>query len=166
MELDDEIFSIYREFADDFISDNFGINCKIFYPPKIVDCPNCIFDSKTGKSANIYQSGGPVPFSFGVCPYCHGEGKRNDESAADTIKLRCYFDKKSWVKISSNVVVEDGAVQIIGFIYDLPKIKRAEYLLLNSDLSDYIEYKYCVDGELLPHGFKRNRYFIGYLKRV
>jgi hypothetical protein len=105
-------------------------------------CPNCI-----PGSTSVYKSGGPIPFDFGPCPYCGGSNEivsTNEE----IIYLRTYPNKRNWIKIG-NVQVPDGAVQIIGKMTDLKKVKQADYMVFFS-LSDW---KYELDSDPFPFGF-------------
>src|SRR5688572_23965930 len=58
-------------------SDACGRPCRLYYgDTKWTDCQNCEFNELQGKSANIYTSGGPMPFENGrTCPYCQGLGR-------------------------------------------------------------------------------------------
>jgi len=159
----DSVFTTYKQFADDFISDNFGVNCKLVYPEKRIVCANCVTSPMPGASKNVYRNGGPAPFSFGLCPMCGGEGYSSEETT-ETIKMRVYFNPKDWVKVA-NVNTENAMAQTIGFIYDMPKIARANYVILNSDQDGYKEWKFSLLREPLPHGFKRDRYFVAYWQR-
>ena len=165
VQLSSTIFDKYKEFADDFINDNFGVNCTLEYPPKELACINCIYDMKSRKSTNKYKTGGPIPFTFGVCPWCGGKGFKED-IVTETIKMRVYWDRGSWVKIGIPLNIPDGSVQSIGFLADFPKIKQAQKVILNSDQSGINVWEYSLYGEPVPHGFKRDKYIIMYWTRV
>lgn len=158
------VFDKYNDAVDDMINSNFGVNCKLVYPPIRAQCTNCVFDSIGRKSANKYAHGGPAPFNFGVCPVCGGSGFKESESDT-TIKMRVYYELKSFIKITGTVNIPDGAVQVIGFLSDVEKFKRANRIILNSDLEGVAGDVYERLSEPQPHGFKRNRYFICMLKR-
>jgi hypothetical protein len=160
-----EVFDIYNEFADDFINDNFGVNCTIYYPPKSIACSNCQTDPIGQKVANRFQHGAPSPFIARGCDFCGGSGYK-ESVVNETIKLRIYDEPKHWIKISSFANVADGDVQIIGFLSDSPKLQSANYIIVNSDQAVFGDFKYQLASECLPHGFKKNRYFIALLKRV
>ena len=162
----DSVFDKYREFADDFISENFGVNCKLIYPSRRIACVNCVSGrSMVGStSTSRYKHGGPMPFNFGNCPTCGGQGYKEEEQTT-TIKLRIYYKGEEFVKVN-NLNVADADAQVIGFIYDLPKFNRANEILCDSDQEDYHKWRFTRSGDALPHGFKHNRYFIALLKRV
>lgn len=161
----DEIFQKYRDVVDEFTNTTFGINCRLEYPPKEIACINCIYDVQNKKSTNKYKTGGPIPFSFGICPHCNGRGFK-PEIQTDIIKLRVYWDKKSWLKVGIPLNIPDGMVQAIGFMSDLPKIKKSQKAVLNSDQEGHNSWAYKLSGEPIPHGFGRDRYVITYWERA
>lgn len=159
------IFDTYNSIADDFINNNFGVNCILEYPPKETACDNCVYDSINRRSSNRYKTGGPIPFTFGICPWCDGAGFKQIP-VSTTIKMRIYWSRKDWVKIGIPVNIPDGAIQTIGFMSDLSKIKQAERVLVNSDISNIMQWEYILLGEPIPHGFKYNRYFLAYWSKA
>ena len=83
------VFKTYNEAIELFLQ-----TVTIVYPPKKEDCPNCIFQTFGGRSINVYQAGGPIPFARGsICPFCHGRGVKLVETTED-VKVRVYWDKK------------------------------------------------------------------------
>lgn len=163
--LPSQVFSTYKSVVDAMISDNFGVNCQIQYPSEKTVCTNCVFNSFTGKSSNIYKAGGPIQFTNGICPYCNGDGY-TDSTVTEIIKLRCYYEVKHWIKLPVNFNYPAGTVQTIGFIKDLEKCKRANYIILNSDKNDRFNSSYRLLSEPVPHGFGRDKYFIAMWERT
>lgn len=159
-----EVFDIYNEFCDDFIDDNFGVNCTIYYPVQSVACSNCQTDPIGQKIANRFQHGGLGPFTARHCSFCGGSGFK-ESVTTETIKLRIYDNPRHWIKISSFANVADADAQIIGHLYDAPKLNMADYIIINSDQSAYGDFKYKLASQCLPHGFKKNRYFIALIKK-
>lgn len=160
------LFDIYNEFADDFIIDNFGVNCVLSYPAKKTACPNC--DGNTmvgGRASNFQPHGGPAPFNNRQnCSVCGGQGFYSVPNT-ETIKLRCYFNKKEWAKLGV-VNIPDNSVVVIGFMSDLPKFKMANEIVVCADVQAINTWAYIKSGEPIPHGFKKNRYFMGILSRM
>ena len=155
-------FNKYIEACDFFIdNDNIGKQCTLVYPSRKIACDNCVTNNIGGSSTNSYRHGGPAPFNFGRCPLCGGNGY-HEEEITDTIRLRIYWEHRDWIKVSS-VSFPDADVQIIGYLSDLPKLRRAnEIILLNPK---YGSWRTVLAGEPFPHGFGKNRYFMGFLKR-
>lgn len=159
------LFDKYFDAADDFINSNFGIDCILKYPPKELACINCIYDFKAKKSTNTYKPGGPIYFSFGVCPWCAGKGFKQDV-ITETVKMRVYWERKYWINVGIPINIPDNAIQTIGFMSDLPKIKMAQKMIANSTVQSINTWEYSLASEPIPHGFKRNRYIICYWNRI
>lgn len=165
MEIPQGLFDLYYEIADDFIDSNFGVNCTLYYGPQKEICPNCMYNPVTNKSSNNYKAGGPIPFSDTICPYCDGVGYKETE-ATEQIKLRVYFEKKYWVKVEVPVLIKDGACQVIGHIVDMPKIRKARKIRVCDHLSGYENFDFTLASSPIPHGLKKNKYFIAFFNRV
>ena len=163
-------FDKHEWISDALIDSIVGKNCTLIYPAVFEECPNCILDPSTGRSANIYKSGGPISFqNHTICPWCAGNG-RQSTNPTETIKLRVYMDNRHWVPMLTlnpdAIEHPDGYAQIIGYLVDMPKIQQSIKIILFADieLTQRIECK--TDGEPLPHGFRKNRYFVQMLKRI
>lgn len=165
VDIPDGVFQAYEEFADDFINSNFGVTCELIYPARRIFCANCAFDPIGQKSANRYKSGGPMPFYFGNCPMCAGNGYIEDR-ATDTIKLRVYYSPKDWIKVANSVDTSNASAQVIGFLSDMPKFERADEILTNKPQENYQEWRFTRLGDAMPHGFKQRRYFVAFLQSI
>jgi hypothetical protein len=131
----------------------------LVYPGKREDCPNCKMDTLgiRNKSVSIYVAGGPIPFERGMpCPYCNGRGYKEIETSQD-ITLRIYWDKKYWVDVGASIDVPDMSIQTIGYMTDLTKIERANYLIPKYDgMEKFKTQKFRRHGPSFPQGFKQN----------
>lgn len=153
------------EWSSDLFIDSIGSNCKVVYPAVDSECYNCKIDPITGRSADIYKTGGPIPFpNFTICPVCQSQGRLTSEST-ETIKLRVYWDSRHWIQTES-FVTGDGYGQIIGYMTDVVKLRRAKEILLYSDMRDVTEIRCRLAGEIVPYGFRKNRYFLAFVKRL
>jgi hypothetical protein len=146
------------------------VPCTITYgDTKFTDCPNCIFSSTTGRSSNRYQTGGPAPFSFGQCPVCYGEGRIPDVQTSE-INLALIWDYRDWYGwngADARTLASQGMVQSISRIdLTLTDIKRANFITLNTDLSQYVNHKFTREGEPTPIGFGDDRYIMTMWKAV
>ena len=160
------IIDIYKEVADEFINnDLIGATCTLIYPPKKETCVNCVANTFGGSSTNVFKHGGPMPFNFGNCPMCSGDGFRETEVTA-SVRLRVYWNSKDWKNISVPIQVPDGSVMTIGFLADLPKITRANEIILIDKQSGFKHYRYALAAEPFPHGFKKDKYFMAFWTRV
>lgn len=149
------VFTAYYDIVDSFIDEDFGVTCSIFYKSERVAC-SC------SQNHNLY--GGVSAFNNSDCIYCGGIGYKEQENS-ETIKLRVYSDeyRKKWIQTPVNT--PDGTIQVIGYLTDLDKIKRADYIVVNIEKQGIERFKYKLFGEPFTHGFKHSRYFIGYFER-
>lgn len=155
--------------SDAFIDGEFGTTCTLIYPPSDNECPNCILDLSTGRSSNIYKSGGPIPFTnHTLCPWCGGEG-RYSEALTGEIRLRVYFGGMEVnaamrqfqdLKIADNAA---GLVYVIGYMHDAPNFSRSDGIIIINKLTRQ-EIKCARASRILPWGFRRDRYFCCMLK--
>jgi len=158
-----EVISKYNEVADSLLSE-LGINCKLVYPELRNECDNCILDVINQTSSNVYKSGGPYPFSEGICPYCEGDGYKKVVTE-EVIKLRVNWTRKNFIKFSTSVIIPDGAIQIIGYLSDLPKIRRASYIIINYEQEVNSSWAFIPGTDAVAHGFLNNRFFIATLEQ-
>jgi hypothetical protein len=152
--------------SDALLDGDTGHDCKLYYPAKPTECDNCFLDPRTKRSSNIYKAGGPIPFDdHTVCPRCGGGG-RSSLRTTESVNLRIYWEPRDWIDIGVKFDVAFGICMTIGYMTDLPKIEKAERILLNSDLGPIRRWFCKRAGEAVPHGFRQNRYFIQYMERV
>lgn len=155
-------FEVFEDFVDDFIADDFGTNCKLYFPPKRVPC-NCSNTNTTpaGGSTNVFDHGGPAPFNLGSCPLCGGDGYK-EVAQTEIIKLRVYYRQRDFIKVA-NVNLQEGTIQVIGKNSDLPAFLRADEIEPDLQMEGFQSGRYVRSGPVYPHGFKRRRYFLCYL---
>ena len=160
------VISKHEYIVDALISGPTGQDCQLVYPiTKNSVCPNCIYSPRQKKSSNIYKDGGPVPFeNHTICPWCGGEG-RSSRAVKETVRLRTYWSPKDW-SITGPVENPDTSVMIIGRIYDLSKIEKADTIIVNKDLSVYRKWVCERDGEATPWGLAQDKYFAQMLRRT
>lgn len=152
--------AIYNQFADEMINnDIIGQSCTLHYKGKRIDCNNCVFSTfGGGQPTNVYQNGGPAPFSFGQCPMCDGRGYKEQE-VTSPIRLRCYAEQKEWRKIVGNIEAGDSKLLTIGFMSDLPDVLKCKYMSAINAQSGNLLTEYVLDGKPNAHGFYKDRYF-------
>lgn len=144
-----------------------SVECTLIYgDTKFTDCPNCIFSPLTGKSSNIYEAGGPIPFTFGICPYCKGAGKLPIESTT-IIDLALIFDYKSWIPgLSTNIQSPNGFVQTISLFDTFEDLKNAKELLVQEGVEQYIRYRFERYSEPEPCGLGSHSFIATMWKRI
>ena len=163
------VFNIYYDAVNWMIdSDYIGRQCQVVYPEERSACSNCVSNSLPGSpSTNVYRNGGPMPFSFGNCPMCGGQGYKSS-TTTDNVRLRIYHQHKDWMKVGNyaQMALRAGVVQVIGYLADLIKIRKADYTILVSEQQQYQTYKYNLSGEPFFHGFGKDKYFVAYMERM
>lgn len=166
--LDNTIKSTIQDALDDLITE-LGKTCKLVYPAKMVDCPNCVFDPVAKRSANIYQDGGPHPFSNGqICPYCDGQGKRLVHQE-DEILLLLNWSPKTFEYPLKNLDVRMPyeVLQTKCYLTDFPKLKRAEYLIAQVPIQGYVEKRFKLMAEPTDvSNIIQNRYIVSVWERT
>ena len=155
-----------HEVGADAMIDSLGKTCSLIYPEKVIECPNCYYDSRERRSTNIYKTGGPKPFDNNtMCPWCGGEGRSSSRETEDIV-LRIYWSPKDWSTYAGTIENPEGVAQLIGYLKDLPKVERATEILLNSAIKGTKRYICQREGEATPWGMRQDRYFSQFVRRV
>ena len=144
-----------------------SVPCQLIYGiTKWSDCPNCTFNQSTGKSSGRYQAGGPIPFTFGVCPYCAGRGRIGEEQT-ENIDLCPIYDYRSWIKtISSAVKSPEGFIQTMCVFENYEKILQAKEIIINTSIVDNVRSRFERHGEPEPCGFGNASFLVTMWKRI
>lgn len=137
----------------------------IYSGAKFTKCPNCNFNSVTGKSANTYLSNGPQPFSHGSCPFCSGDGRIPAENDDEIMNLAVLWDYRKWMQVGQVVASPEGMIQTICSIALINRIKRAKEIVVNTNLEAYVRHKFIREGEPTPIGFGDDQYIVCMWKR-
>lgn len=161
-----ELQAIYEDAVDALIETVNATPCKVIYPSKKVECANCTFlRMGSGSGTNVYKSGGPIPFSIGVCPLCGGTGFK-EQSATENITARFYHDSASFRKfINNSTAIAESDGLLLGYMSDMPKILRMEKIQVGTNIEGVKSYFFYLNGEPYKHGFG-NKYFYAMLKRA
>jgi len=116
-------------------------------------CDNCILDTISRVSSNIYNNTGPSPFpDGGVCPVCLGIGMTKTVKE-ESIKLAVILDSKSFINVGDIAMVGNGVLQTICRIDLLSKISNARTLTVSGS-----EYKRA--GEPRTCGLAEHQYIV------
>lgn len=144
------------------------VPCQFIYGvTKYTQCTNCVYNAATGKSSNIYLSGGAVPFNQGTCPVCNGEGKISVVTTEDGIYMGVIYNHKKWLPMKgSSVLTPEDYVQTVCSISLLPKIMKAKEIIVNTDISTYVKQRFVLQGEPQPGGFGEDDYIFAMWKRA
>jgi hypothetical protein len=161
-----ELKNLYKDAVDALLTSELtSQECEVVYPSKNEQCINCL-PGPMGAGTNVYRAGGPRAFTFGVCPYCQGKGFKSVESS-ELIRLRVFFtvdrSKQEVYAKLAGVNFERYEAQVIGYMADLVKIKRATHIILVSKHAGNKRIKCKIVGEPNPWGFGKDLYFSVYV---
>lgn len=160
MKIPDRLFDKYYEAADEFINSKFiGVDCTVVYPPKKIK-DESLSTNYQGVVTNKTIHGGPAPFSQNNLS---GGNNIKEIEVTEPIRLRVYHDQKSWKKIV-DIQIPDADVMVIGFMDDMSKVLRSQYIILTNNKN--LDHRYSLAKDPFPHGFGKNRYFIAFLKKI
>jgi hypothetical protein len=146
----------------------YSVPCKIIYGDTVfIDCPNCDFDPVSGKSTNRYTAGGPVPFTKGVCPYCHGAGRIAQEET-ETVNLAPVYDYKKWIPgLIPQIQSPHGLVQTVSlFDETFDKLRRAKELIINTDIESHVNTRFQRFSDPEPCGIGKADFVITLWQRI
>lgn len=161
--LDDNIKSLAAQIFDDVITE-FQKPCLVVYPPKMIPCTQCRLDPVGNKSSGFWKDGTRIR---GVCPYCGGNYFKAEE-VSETVNFLTEVEPKQFEKFPFSVPIRDagGLLQIKGFMEDLPKVQKCEYIIHDLNMRPFIEQRYRMYGEpISPSNIVQNRYFICLFER-
>ena len=166
-----ELKTLFTNMIDALLEDgSLVVPCRlIFGDTKWTDCPNCKFNSVTGRSANIYEPGGPIPFNQGVCPYCGGLGRTPTADTTSSVNYIVLWDYKSWFNWNgSNEGSRSpkGLLQTMSAISTITDIKKAKEIVINTDIEKYTTHRFTRDGEPNPCGFGSSAYIFTMWKKA
>lgn len=144
-----------------------SVTCTLEYGTRSIDCPNCIYDSRTGKSTNRYQTSpaGPIPFTFGVCPYCNGEGKLLQEET-QSVDLCPIYDYQSWYPMTIRIESPLGFVQTMSPFSLRKQLIRAKSIIIDTAIDTSTRPRFERWGEPEPCGFGGSDFIVMMWRRV
>jgi hypothetical protein len=132
--LSSEFKQLFNDAIDAVLSDSGLTNeCILLYGNEYSEqnfCDNCILDTISRVSSNIYNGTGPKPFPDNtVCPVCLGMGM-SKSTKQETVKLAVIIDSKSFISVGDIAMIGSGVIQTICSIDLLPKISNAQTLVV------------------------------------
>jgi hypothetical protein len=158
--IDLTIFKSYYNKAIDAVLSSTGLTipCKlIFESTKPQQCPNCIYDTMSQKSANIYKSGGPIVFVNGqTCPYCLGNGITANYTNEQEVYFAVLTNAKDFIGGTLNQ--PDISAQTICSIDYIDKIRKCSKIIFNTDIPNLSNNIFIRANEPQPVGLGDNRY--------
>lgn len=147
----ESVFTKYYDIIDSTINDIFGIDCKLVFIEKVEEISNTFDNIPYNKSVNVHRRTSDN--------YKRGEKTFKEVEKEEKIRLKVYWDSKSWIKVGGDIVIPDNSIQTIFFASDLDKVMRAKYLLVHDNIEELRHFKFTKFGEPFPMGLRQNRYF-------
>ena len=146
----DSVFTKYYDVVDSTFN-IFGVTCQLVYIEKVEEISVSYNNIPENRSINSHRR--PQP------QYKRENKVIREVEKTEYIKIKVYWDSKSWTKVGGDMVIPDGSIQIIFFATDLDKIMRAKELIVHKDIKELREMRFKKFGEPFPMGLKQNRYF-------
>ncbi len=97
-------------------------------------CNNCLYDTISRLSSNMYNGTGPKPFSDGgICPVCLGSGSitRNSVIKEEKVNLAIIMDNKYFFNVANALNLNSNHIQILCKVELLPKLQNAVELIVH-----------------------------------
>lgn len=145
----------------------FGKECKLFYQPKIIDCPDCSKLVNNSYSQGSFGThGGPQRIDqMGVCFLCGGSGKRQQEYS-ENITMSCEWNPKGFIN-AAGISLPTATLRTRGYLFDIIKIKKCIELRLQVPIENYVVGRYKLNSEASDSfNIVQGRYFIAYWDRI
>jgi hypothetical protein len=155
--LSTEFKQIFNDAIDAILADSgLTTECTLIYGNEYNEqtlCDNCILDTISRVSSNIYNGTGPRPFpDNNICPVCLGMGI-SKAAKQEIVKLAVIIDNKSFINIGDIAMIGNGVIQTLCGIELSSKISNARTLVLHGS-------EYQRAGEPRPCGLSEHKYLV------
>jgi hypothetical protein len=151
LRIPESVFDKYYDIIDSTINDIFGVDCELVFVDKVQQVSNSYDNVPSNKSINAHRQK--------TGDYRREDNVYQEVERTETIRLKVYWDSKSWVKVGGNIVAPDNAIQTIFFATDLDRLMRANYLVVHNNIAEKLDFRFIRQGEPFPMGLRQNRYF-------
>jgi hypothetical protein len=167
-DLPPDLILVVANGIDDII-DLFGKDCQLHYKAtKFEICPNCYYDPVNKRSTGRYKPGGPEPFPTATtCPVCDGKGRvQTDTVQTEIVKMSVVWDTSNYIQVAPNVQSPNSRLYTRGYMSDLPKILKTDYLTILGTINTYTNPEFIRAGEPVDaSNIVQGRYFECYWDR-
>lgn len=149
------VFTKYAEYADAMLNlSGFGVACKLVYVDKIT--PTSVVAPSVKKRASLNPSSNDT--------FRAGNDNFKMVETTEEITLRVYWSQRDFARFSS-IVVPEGGIMCIGRYSDLGNINKAKALIINTEKTGHIEWRFEKSAEPTVHGLDNN-YLMSFWKRI
>lgn len=146
----------------------FGKDCQLVFPGSPMQpCNNCVLDSFTKKSTNVYLTGGPQPFMQGtLCPVCGGKGMRQAPAVTQTIRMIVRWNPSDFKVLPGNIEMPFGEIETEGLMVNLPLVQQSRVMYVDLPVMPVIRARYELSGQPADvHELSPNTTFVVHWKR-
>tara|TARA_Y100001938_G_scaffold8759_1_gene10677 strand:+ start:859 stop:1341 length:483 start_codon:yes stop_codon:yes gene_type:complete len=146
----ESVFDKYYDVVDSTFN-IFGVTCQLVYVEQVEQIVSTTDNIPDNRSVNAHRRTQPQ--------YTRNNKVIKEVEKIEDIKLKVYWDSKSWTKVGADMVIPDNSIQTIFFATDHGKIMRAKEIIVHKDIKDLKEMRFKKFGEPFPMGLRQNRYF-------
>ena len=146
----ESVFDKYYDVIDSTFT-IFGVTCELIYIDTVEEISNTFNNVPDNRSINAHRRKQEQ--------YRREDKVIKEIEKREDIKLKVYWDSKSWIRVGDKMVTPNNGIQTIFFATDLPRINRAKELLVHKGIKDLQEMRFNKFGEPFPMGLRQNRYF-------
>ena len=146
----ESVFDKYYDVVDSTFT-IFGVTCQLVYIETVEEIVNTYDNIPSNRSINAHRR--PQD------QYRRQDKVIKEVEKLEDIKIKVYWDSKSWIKVGGDMVIPDNSIQTIFYATDLDKIMRAKELIVHKDIKDLKEMRFKKFGEPFPLGLRQTRYF-------
>jgi len=152
----ESVFDKYYDVIDSTFT-IFGVTCQL------------VFIDKAEEISNIYDN---IPENRSINAHLKNQNQFRRENRnfrevekIENIKLKVYWDSKSWTIPFGTAAAPDASIQTIFFAKDLPKINRAKEIIVHQTIKDaQTEMRILKTGAPFPVGLRQDHYFACFWK--
>lgn len=162
-----ELLDIYTSGEDEMYR-GLAVPCTLELPPQRTECPNCIISPINRTSSGQYKSGGPYPFTIGICPYCHGAGYKELANVL-SLPMQVGWKVKDFLDIFKTMAVleaPESYVQIKAPLSSLMQVNNTVSISINTPWQPVAHYSFRRKSGPIPSGIRQNKYFYMLLERI
>lgn len=155
----------FQQAVDDMLNNIVGRNCKIFYPPTMVSCPNIV---QQGDLASSYWTSGEPEHIHDMqgCNLCNGANFLSQEISVFILMEVLWKPSQFNRDFPADNRKAEGIIQTKGFCTDLNKVLNCSRMEAMNELgTDHYRFK-LVGEPIVPGKIVANRYFYCLWQRI